>query len=169
MMFNPREGCAALVLNRYFQRRADIAWSRQAWLPHGTLHDQVETWFGARQRVAEPHLTTPTTDTNGRRPCHTETDIQSARSQARDHAGRLDRALQASGHSRAVHSEAPGLTTTQPEPSPLRPSCIQVANQPPFGFIVARHSDSEIDNEAPRLLADGHVVTLWARKYDSGG
>jgi hypothetical protein len=34
---NPREGCAALVLGHYRQRRASVARIRQTWLPTNTI------------------------------------------------------------------------------------------------------------------------------------
>jgi hypothetical protein len=37
---NPREGCAALVLRRYRQRRAGVARIRQTWLPIDRIRQQ---------------------------------------------------------------------------------------------------------------------------------
>jgi hypothetical protein len=34
---NPREGCAALILRHYHQRRAGVARIRQTWLPPGRI------------------------------------------------------------------------------------------------------------------------------------
>jgi hypothetical protein len=36
---NPREGCAALVLGHYHQRRAGVARIRQTWLPTARLRE----------------------------------------------------------------------------------------------------------------------------------
>jgi len=49
---NPREGCAALVLRHYHQRRAGIARIRQTWLPTGRIRQpdeesQRRAWHGA--------------------------------------------------------------------------------------------------------------------------
>ena len=38
---NPREGCAALVLRHYRQRRAGVARIGQTWLPDGILRRQM--------------------------------------------------------------------------------------------------------------------------------
>jgi hypothetical protein len=39
---NPREGCAALVLKHYHQRRAGEARIRQTWLPTGRIRQPDE-------------------------------------------------------------------------------------------------------------------------------
>jgi hypothetical protein len=52
---NPREGCAALVLGRYHQRRAGVARIRQTWLPTGRIRQpdeasQRRAWHGVEVR-----------------------------------------------------------------------------------------------------------------------
>lgn len=50
---HPREGCAALVLRHYRQRRAGVARIRQTWLPTETIRRQdrasqpAEGWLAA--------------------------------------------------------------------------------------------------------------------------
>ena len=56
---NPREGCAALVLGHYHQRRAGVARIGQTWLPIVRIRqpDQAShrrAWHGVQVRVASP-------------------------------------------------------------------------------------------------------------------
>ena len=52
---NPREGCAALVLRHYRQRRAGVARIRQTWLPTGRIRQPNEASQPACGAGPSPH------------------------------------------------------------------------------------------------------------------
>jgi hypothetical protein len=59
---NPREGCAALVLGHYHQRRAGVARIRQTWLP-STGYDLAKRShrLTGQRRIMAAALDTPQT------------------------------------------------------------------------------------------------------------
>ena len=60
---NPREGCAALVLRHYHQRRAGVARIGQTWLPTGRIRQPEEA--SQPTCVAEPSPTPDRLPTSG--------------------------------------------------------------------------------------------------------